>query len=489
MNAITTVQMRELEQQAFAAGITAGALMEQAGLGIAQEIVRLFPQPGSVLAFLGKGHNAGDALVALRWLRQYGWKVSVRSFYPEVEWATLTRQNHRLCGEMDDFAEFFPTLILDGLVGIGFHGELREPLRAAAKEIQQWRMDHGIPVVALDVPSGVDADSGTAVADAVVADVTLMIGAPKTGLLSEQAVHYVGRLGLIPLPGISSATLVSHRRLITPKSFPRSLSPRAHEFHKGNAGRVAVIAGSLGMEGAALMTATAALRAGAGLVTLFVPNDIRDAIVARATPELMVKACDDLRDIEHDHYDAFVLGPGMGAIPSEKFAEIEELLTNISCAGVLDADALNAIAHHQGHHVLQRRHVVTPHPGEFARFAPESHRRGREQGCLHFAEYCAPVLLLKGARTLVAQRGYDLYHNSTGHAGMATGGMGDVLAGVIGGLIAQGIPPFVAACCSAWVCGRAAEIAVEPGSARRSVLATDLYGSLAAALHEWQRGI
>ncbi|NBX30306.1 NAD(P)H-hydrate dehydratase, partial [bacterium] len=122
---------------------------------------------------------------------------------------------------------------------------------------------------------------------------------------------------------------------------------------------------------------------------------------------------------------------------------------------VIDADALNAIAANQAHHLLQSRHVITPHPGEFARLAPESALRGREAGCDHFTAHNPSVLLLKGARTLVMQRGTDLYHNSTGHAGMASGGMGDVLSGVIGALLGQGMQPLAAACCGAWLCGRA----------------------------------
>lgn len=488
MIAITSAQMRDFEQSIFAAGIDAETLMEQAGRGIAEAVCQFFPTPGLVVAYLGKGHNAGDALVALRHLRVAGWQISCRMFYPEIDWAVLTRKKYRELGELCPAASL-PTLILDALLGLGAHGALREPIRSAVREIRELRECHAVPVVALDVPTGLDADSGEILGEAVVADLTLMIGAAKIGLLTEIAVNYVGRLAVVPFSGLMPVVSTQHRRLISPRSFPGSLPIRPHDFHKGKAGRVAVFAGSAGMEGAALMAATAALRAGAGLVTLFVPSSIHASITARATAEIMVKICDDWSTAPSSGFDAFVLGPGLGVLSTEKFAQLAELLAQLSCPGVIDADALNAIAQYSGHQLLKAQHVVTPHAGEFARLAPESQRRGREEGAIHFAEHGAAVLLLKGVRTLIAQRGTDLYHNSTGHAGMASGGMGDVLSGVIAALIGQGMSPFIAACCGAWCCGRAAEMQIAQGlQSQHSLVATDLYQSLGPALREWQRG-
>jgi hydroxyethylthiazole kinase-like uncharacterized protein yjeF len=182
-----------------------------------------------------------------------------------------------------------------------------------------------------------------------------------------------------------------------------------------------------------------------------------------------------------------VLGPGLGKCSAEDFVEWSEWLGAANCPAVIDADGLNAISEHQGHHVLQARHVITPHPGEFARLAPHSSPRGREEGCRHFSEHSPAVILLKGARTLVMQRGEDLYANLTGHAGMASAGMGDVLAGVIGGLLAQGLTPLQAACCGAWSCGRAAESAMlHQRRSQESLVATDLLKELGVAFEEWR---
>ncbi len=290
---------------------------------------------------------------------------------------------------------------------------------------------------------------------------------------------------MIPLTELAMPSDLSGKSLICPSSFPQTLLRRPFDFHKGNAGRVAIIAGSAGMEGAALMSAASALRGGAGLVTLYVPAAIHASICARAWPELMVKIA-DWGNIDAAKYDAIVIGPGLGMLTVSEYHAFADFLGHVCCPCVLDADVLNTIAHYQAHHLLQARHVITPHPGEFSRLAPESARRPREHACEHFTEYCPAVLLLKGARTLVMQRGSDLYHNSTGHPGMATAGMGDILSGLIGALMAQQVTPLHAACLGAWLCGRAAELALERGKqSPQSLVATDLLCHFGSAFTEW----
>jgi NAD(P)H-hydrate epimerase len=491
MKAVTTKQMRDIEGKALSEGVAEEDLVEQAGAGIAAAVRKFFPRPGLLIGFIGKGHNGADALVAMRHLQELGWRIEVRPAFPEVEWAVLTRKKQRELPNKNHslLAADGPMVILDGLLGIGGGGALRDPVLAAVREINELRLRYAASVVAVDLPSGLDADSGAVCGDAVIADFTITLGAPKCGLLAAAAVNHVGRLELITLDDLETSAADSGLRMICPRSFPQSLPLRAHDFHKGQAGRVAVIAGAPGMEGAALLAATAALRGGAGLVTLFVRPEIHAAVVSRACPELMVKSCADWESIDFPPFSSCVWGPGLGAMDETEFVRFSTALESCSCPSVIDADALNAIAANQAHHLLQSRHVITPHPGEFARLAPESARRGREAGCDHFTAHNPSVLLLKGARTLVMQRGTDLYHNSTGHAGMASGGMGDVLSGVIGALLGQGMQPLTAACCGAWLCGRAAELAMSDGrQSQHSLIATDLFPFLGAALHEWQQG-
>jgi ADP-dependent NAD(P)H-hydrate dehydratase / NAD(P)H-hydrate epimerase len=489
MKAITVQQMHDWEKRQFARGVSAETMMEQAGWGIACAVRKFFPRAGRVLLYLGKGHNAGDALCAARHLRHWGWLVDLRPAYAEVDWAALTRKQMHALEEVPEASAqgYERTVILDGLLGIGAVGELREPILAATEEMQRLRQQHAMPVIALDVPTGVNADTGVAVPGALTADITMMIGAPKIGLLKSTAVNHVGRLELIPLDGLEIVS-DSNAHLITPQTFPKSLPLRAHDFHKGDAGKVVVIAGSQGMEGAALMTATAALRVGAGLVSLWVGTDIYSQVSARACPALMVQPYRIWRKILFDQADALAIGPGLGSMSEDDHKALVELLDKHPCPAVLDADALNSIARHRGHHCLQPHHVITPHQAEFTRLAPLSALRGREDACEHFSENSPAVLLYKGARTLVQQRSGPLYHNSTGHSGMATAGMGDVLTGVIAGLQSQGMSSLHAACAGAWVCGRAAEMLVSAGRySAHSLIATDLYDFLGLALDEWRR--
>ena len=491
MKAVTTKQMREIEGKALSEGVAEEELVEQAGAGIAAAVRKFFPKPGLLAGYVGKGHNGADALVAMRLLQEIGWRIAVKPAFPEVEWAVLTRKKRREVVSKNHslLAPDGPMVILDGLLGIGGRGALRDPVLTAVREINELRLRQAASVVAVDIPSGLDADSGAVCGDAVVADFTITLGAPKCGLLAAAAVNHVGRLELVTLDDLDTGAADSGLGMICPRSFPQSLPLRTHDFHKGQAGRVAIVAGSPGMEGAALMAATAALRGGAGLVTLFVRPEIHTAVVSRACPELMVKSCADWEAIDFSPFSSCVWGPGLGAMDASEFVGFSAALESCSCPSVIDADALNAIATNQAHHLLQARHVLTPHPGEFARLAPESARRGREAGCGHFTAHNPSILLLKGARTLVMQRGSDLYHNSTGHAGMASGGMGDVLSGVIGALLGQGMQPLTAACAGAWLCGRAAELATSNGGQwQHSLIATDLFPFLGAALHEWQQG-
>ncbi|MFM2170778.1 MAG: hypothetical protein RI957_1007 [Verrucomicrobiota bacterium] len=439
--------------------------------------------------FLGKGHNAGDALCAAKHLRSWGWRLEIDAVFPEIEWATLTSQQFRALEAVPESPRNAqePVVIVDALLGIGARGELREPILGAVRRLCERRLRHATPVVALDLPTGLDADNGNSFDVTVVADYTFFIGAPKNGLLAAQSINYVGRLEAIDLGEIPADTGNPLKRLIVPASFPASLPLRPHDFHKGNAGRVSVVAGSIGMEGAALLCATAALRAGAGLVTLWVKQEIHTAVVARATPELMVRAYQDWTDIAIEQADALVVGPGLGPMDEREFEVMAGLLTSSQTPSVIDADALNAIARFQGHYCLRENHVITPHPGEFRRLSATSADLSREEACAHFTEFHPSILLLKGARTLVQQRGGPLYHNPTGHAGMATAGMGDVLSGVIAGLLAQGLLPMTSACAGAWICGRAAELAALGNfSSQHATLASDLFDFMGSSISEWQ---
>jgi len=490
MGTVTADQMRELEQAAFRAGSSAGGLMAIAGRRLGIAFQQFFPEPGTVVAYLGKGHNAGDALVALRVLREAGWQVAVRAAYPEVEWASLTRAMARELGDFDRLhapphrmETKRPLVLLDGLLGIGAKGALRGMSAALAAEMAQLRQIAGARVAAVDLPSGIDPDRGEIYPKAVQADVTFTIGVPKRGLLMAEAVNAVGALVLVPveeLPVPAGGDL----QMTAPWTLAAGQSPRAFDFHKGMAGRVGILAGSHAYTGAAVLAATGALRGGAGLVTLHVPEDAAASISAKCPPEVMVQIIHNPIEMLDHPYDSLVIGPGLGKVSS---TGLRALLDHASTPCVIDADALNALAESGGIGELGARHVLTPHPGEFRRLAPDLAELPREQAARAFADRHAPVLLFKGARTLVTQKGAPLWVNPTGTPGMASGGQGDSLSGVIGALMAGGIPPLEAAALGAWLCGRASERAMTAcETSEESLLATDTLDHLGGAFRDWR---
>lgn len=494
MGSVTAAEMRELEDRAFRAGATPGGLMELAGIGLGRALLRWFPRPGTAVAYLGKGHNAGDALVALKVLRAVGWQVAVRAAFPAIEWASLTREKFREAGDPawleqvpDAEAAARPLVLLDGLLGIGAKGALREPLAELAGEMERLRQERGAKVVAVDVPSGIDCDDGTVFPGAVRAEVTFTIGVPKRGLLAARAVDAVGALALIPLEALP-VPAGGDCRMISPVTLDAGRSPRLFEFHKGMAGRVSLLAGSALYPGAAVLAATGALRGGAGLVTLHVPESAAAVIAAKCPPEVMVRPIRRPEELASFHADAWVCGPGLGETDELSRAALDGILrSGLPC--VVDADALNSLARSGDQAVLSSCHVLTPHPGEFARLAPELAERPREEAAAAFVERCGSVLLLKGARTLVTRRGGALWRNPTGTPGMASGGQGDALAGVIGALLAGGTDSLAAAAMGAWLCGRASERALLAGASEESLLASDTLAHLGGAFRDWREGV
>ena len=498
--------MRTAEEAAFARGITAETLMEQAGEGIARAVARFYPRPGKCLVFAGKGHNAGDALVAARWLAQWGWQIETRLIYPERELSALTSQKLRelesgrgLCAPIPGAAALgapvtqprmggarpgfqrplphCPTIILDGLLGLGAHPPLREPIRGACREINSLG-EKGAGVVAVDLPSGLDAESGKAGADCVVANFTITVGCAKSGLVADAALDFVGRLEVVPLaelqPEASGAA-----ELATAESLSGLLPRRKYSAFKNQFGRIGIVAGSRGFTGAAVMCSLGALRAGAGLVELFVPEEIYAILASTAAPEVMVKPIKSYTELLEEPIDAWAVGPGLGR---SRAKEILKLMRAAREPMVIDADGLNILAENMD--TIKRAkgpRLLTPHPGEMKRVFPKE-KMSRAAISKKFCAKYAVTLLLKGSRTVVAEAGNPLSYNTTGNPGMATGGMGDVLTGVCAALLGAKLAPYDAARLGAWLCGRAAELAISQGeSSEESLLPRDVLDHLGGA--------
>jgi NAD(P)H-hydrate epimerase len=488
MTSVTVQQMREIERRAIDSGISEAELMERAGFALGRAIGQQYLEIGTAVAYVGKGHNGGDALIALRVLQdEFGWDVGVRSGFSINEWAELTRAQWDAL-DLDSLLEegfekrcFGPLLLIDGLVGIGAKGALRGSLLEMAGEMNRLRNAHGAIVLAVDLASGVDPDSGEIYSGSVVADRTFMIGAAKSGLLLAEAANAIGQLALVAVEGLE-VSAVGELELICPQNMSFWKEPRPFDFHKGKAGRVGIVAGSLPFTGAALLAALGAVRAGAGLVTLYVWSDVADAIRSRLPLEVMLKIFKSPLEVLDEKLDAIVLGPGLGEV--DQVGDFFNLIEQTNVPMVIDADGLNLISTRKCR--IDSRHVLTPHPGEFGRLAPELVGREREDAARDFVEKSEAVLLLKGARTIVAKRGAALRINSTGTPAMSNGGQGDLLSGAIGALLAGGMKAFDAAAFGAWLCGRAAELVASEN--RDVCTATDTAEKVVEALRSWRVG-
>jgi NAD(P)H-hydrate epimerase len=474
--------MRAAEDAAFARGVEAEALMEQAGHGIAETVSRFFPTPGLCVVFAGKGHNAGDAFVAARLLASTGWEIDLHVAFDAGEVSQLAGAKLRTLRKLAKAAPATslrsqPIIALDGLLGVGAKLPLRGRISAACGELNRLRTEHNAYSFAIDLPTGLDSDSGEADPDCVVADFTVTIGFAKRGLVADRASNYVGRVEVVELDDLRS-----DERALETMAAAASLSflpRRKFDAYKNQFGRVGVVAGSRGFTGAALMCSLGALRAGAGLVELFVPEEIYPVVAAAAAPEVMVKPVSDYRDLLREKIDVWAIGPGLG---QSHAAEILELVVSAEAPAIVDADGLNVLA--ATPEVLNQcrgPRLLTPHPGEMARLFPHG-PSARAEIARTFCDQYRATLLFKGSRTIVAERDRPISYNTTGTPGMATGGMGDVLTGVCAALVAQKLSLYDAARSGAWLCGRAAEIAIfNDGASEESLLPSDVLGHLGAA--------
>jgi len=481
--------MKTAEEEAFLNGRTPIGLMEIAGEKIAMTIRQFFPNPANLVVFCGKGHNGGDALVAARYLETLGWSLYLRCAVAPSEMEVLTRKQLELLPRAGIVSTVpnvrGPLLLLDGLLGIGARGAPRGSIREMILEINQLRKGRGGFTVSVDLPSGLDATTGEISGSCVQADITVTLGAAKTGLVADNATAFVGRVSLVPLPGV--LTLQGDPAILsTPEELMSLLPVRDFDSYKGNYGRIAIIAGSKGYIGAALLSSSSAVKAGGGLVTLYALPDCYELLAASCIPEVMVHPVKSYLEILEEKNDVLALGPGLGRSHDE---DLRTIIAESLIPCVVDADALNAVSSDVS--ILSNckgQRLLTPHPGEMERLSPRNGRPRRDWAA-DFAKRYPVSLLLKGARTIVTEGNNPPIFNSTGNPGMGSGGMGDVLTGVCAALIGSGHSPRNAAILSAWICGRAAEIAIFNGSeSQESLSASSLTGHLGAACNSLRNG-
>lgn len=479
MELASTQEMKRAESALIDSGVEALDLMEDAAERIAHELVRWYPSGGRCVAFLGKGNNAGDAVSILRRLCCLGWRVAIYDVYDRKEWGELLQEQWRMLGQVRDGDDSFcapnlpeslgevgatgastPLVLLDGMLGLGVYGALQGEMADACKRLNEIRSLGGhVSVWAIDVPTGVNPDTGGADANAVVADFTACIGAVKRGIVQDVATPHVGRIipismGGLDLGGDESGTVIDAGML------REVVAPRPYEMYKNQCGHVGVVAGSLDYPGAARLVAEAALKSGAGLVTLYLLPELYSVIAPALPPEVIVRRVEAYNQIDVTQHQAMVVGSGLGHISAGTAMAIRSWLVQTTTPLVLDADALNLVAREQWNMPI---HVIaTPHHGELMRLLPDATpEMSRIQRAEQFTRKHQAVLVYKGARTLITQgQGGNKFYNSTGGPAMATAGQGDVLAGCIGGLLAQGARPLLSAQAAVYLCGSASDEAI-----------------------------
>jgi ADP-dependent NAD(P)H-hydrate dehydratase / NAD(P)H-hydrate epimerase len=513
MRLVGAAEMRAIDRAAIEGlGIPALALMERAGRAVADAALGLAGDRGRVLVVCGGGNNGGDGYVAARLLRAWGREARVVALVPAARLSPDARAVREQAGRagvpIADVAAVAPLeagkgdVIVDALLGTGL---ARAPEGAFAEAIARIEAARGAGarVVAVDVPSGLSADTGRPLGVCVRADRTVTFALQKRGLVQEPGASLAGDVTVadIGIPAEAAARVAATAELVT-RDEARALVPaRPREAHKGDAGRVLVVAGSPGKTGAAHLVLAGALRGGAGLVTLASRPEVLPVALA-GRPEAMSAALPaggalgaaDLAPLlaAAKGMDALVIGPGIPRGP-ETGALLLDLLARAAVPAVLDADALNALADHGlapgALGALPAPVVLTPHPGEMARLCGlgiadvQADRIGLAS---ERARTWGAVVVLKGARTVVAGPAGPAAVIPTGNPGMATGGTGDVLAGLAGALLASGIPAAAAARAAAWVHGRAGDLAARR-LGERGLLASDLADAVGAVWVEWGR--
>lgn len=512
MICVKSDEMRALDQRTIEEFGTPGeVLMDRAGRCVAEQVRRLIDlrelgQP-YIQLLAGRGNNGGDAFTAARHLSDLGFRLDVflagtidsisgdaRTHLQRIlergiqviEWATLEQWQHARA------TVAAAPILVDGLLGTGTKGPVRGPIAGAIEFIQAARNSL---VISIDVPSGLDPDTGETEGAAVQADLTITMGLPKRGLIESNAADYVGELEVadigFPQAYIDELTGDPDCQFLHRKDVQALLPRRRRQSHKGTYGHVLLIGGSLDYSGAIILAARAAMRAGAGLVTVLTPKSIVDR-VANACPEIMVKPAletpigslsgDNWSEWRRmfDDYDAILAGPGMTR-QQDSLTLTRVLIREASVPLVLDADALQVLDNQA--HWLEKASaplVITPHPKEFARLIGkdvEDVQAHRLQYAKQVADQAGATVLLKGAQSVIAHRGQPGYVNPTGNPGMATAGSGDVLAGLVVSLIGQGLPPFDAARVATWLHGRAGDLIAWNTSAH-SLIASDLIDEL-----------
>jgi NAD(P)H-hydrate epimerase len=495
MKLFATQQIRQIDAYTIEHEPVASIdLMERAAEAIFQYLIKKINIRRSVRVFAGPGNNGGDALAVARKMLEYGYEASVyfissaklspgcalnlerlKALFPEKVSGVETGANTIAINPGD--------VIIDGLFGSG----LSRPIEGVYAEIVQLINRTDNYVVAIDTPSGLNGEENTAYRHPIVkADLTLSLHFPKPAFFFPENNPYVNHWEVLPI-GLHPAIIRNMETVyyyVTKKDIAPLLKTRNKFAHKGHFGHTLIVAGKKGMGGAMVLNTKACLRAGAGLVTTSSVESNR-IILQTAVPEAMFASRKRLENApDLSKYTAFAIGPGIGTSDAAA-AFLDTFLSNALHNCVIDADALNIVANKRG--LLKKippHSILTPHPKEFERlFGASGNSFERMQKARKEAENRQIYIVLKGAYTMAACPDGNVYFNTSGNAGMATAGSGDVLTGIIAGLLSQGYPPKEAALTAVYLHGLAGDIALQNNQSEESLLAGDMIENIGKAFN------
>lgn len=502
MKAVTAEEMREIDRRTIEGyGIPGQVLMERAGLCVAARVKELYGQR-KVIVLAGGGNNGGDGLVAGRQLFNEGWNVRVFLLAKEGKLSPdclLQYQAAKKLGMPVEFRsqvgpkDLHGALVVDAIFGTG----LSKPVAGPVSEIIRLINRTDVPVISVDIPSGISSDDGRIMGEAVKADASVTFGLPKIGHYLHPGAEYTGRLFVedigFPRELISSDRL--RTEVVAHEDAALLIPERPASSHKGVYGHVLILAGSRGKTGAAIMAARACMRSGAGMVTIGVPEGIADIVQAVVSEEMVLPLPDDgtgafsadvlekVLSFIAGRVDVCAIGPGIRVTPGTKRL-VSGLVSVSTVPLVIDADAVNAL---QGKASILKTAkspvILTPHIGEMSRMTgtemPDilADLPGTARG---FSSGFGSYLVLKGAPTLVASPEGTVSINTTGNPGMATAGSGDVLTGMLAGLLGQGMNPLDAAVLGVYLHGLSGDIAAA-ARGMHSLIAGDIIEAVPAA--------
>ncbi len=512
MDLVTAKEMQRMDFLTIDSfGIPGRVLMESAGRGAADFFIEKFScsEIKKVGVVAGKGNNGGDGFVIARYLAQKKFIVTVYLLSEKNEVKGDAEANLKLLAPLDIpvvelidktvFADYQTSMVhqdiwIDAILGTGLQSDVKGFFKIIIEFINNLKK----PVFAVDIPSGLNSETGVPCGVCIKADATATFAFAKPGHFLFPGAHYTGELKTVDIgiPAHIAKQVNPKQYLLTRDSICNSVLQRAPDAHKGTSGHLLVIAGSTGKTGAAALTATSAMRTGAGLVSVAVPgslNSIMEGLVVEAMTHPLPESREGLLGIPAfekimellSGKQCLAIGPGLGT-DSETKELIRSVISKSPVPVVLDADALNSIAENPG--ILQHLKIpaiLTPHPGEMGRLinkTPGEINQDKIGYARDFAVRHNVYLVLKGARTVIANPDGRVYLNHTGNSGMASGGMGDVLTGIIAGLVTQGYPPGAAARMGVYLHGSAADQLFSSLKGPFGFLASDLMTCIPSAL-------